>query len=100
MLTKEFVVGPIDFELDSEFNLGTEIGDIASLDKAFYKEQVTGSVRPAVGVGSSADIPGSFVLNKGAQDGSTSLFVVPPAGIVGHGTWYLHLVLTYMPPVN
>lgn len=98
MLTKIIDTEPVEFSYDNVLDLGGEIGEVVSIERAWYREINTGSVRLVSGIGSGGGISGSVIISK--ADNNTSVFVVPPSGVVGHGRWSLHLEFTFNPPEN
>jgi hypothetical protein len=90
--TKVIDTEPVLFPFDNVVELGNEIGEVVSLERAWYRNVDTGALRLVSGIGSDSGITGSVVVDK------KRVYIVPPAG-VANGKWSLHLEFTFNPPV-
>ena len=91
--TKVIDTEAVTFPYDNIIDLGGEIGEVVSIERAWYQNLGSGALRLVSGAGSDREIPGGIIIEK------KKIFVVPPAGIV-NGNWSLHLEFTYNPPAD
>jgi hypothetical protein len=91
--TKVIDTEAVVFPFDNVIDLGNEIGEVVSLERAWYRNVDTGALRLVSGIGSDSGITGSVVVDK------KSVYIVPPAG-VANGKWSLHLEFTFNPPTD